>query len=149
VTISSVRSSLLSEEDRARVLSAISKIESDGDLPEAVQEPFLGLLRLIAEGRGATILESGKDLTSTQAAEAIGVSRPFLNKLLDEGRIPFHKTGRDRRIAVNDVESYVRKRNELKKQRAEAALSYDERRSERIATLAGVSSKEAAELGFG
>ena len=55
--------------------------------------------------------------TSTQAANALGVSRPFLIKrLLNEGIIPFHKVGRDRRISHSDLQSYLKDREETKRQ---------------------------------
>jgi excisionase family DNA binding protein len=148
LTISTVHSRLLSEDDRARVSEALTKLEGNGELPESVKEPVLRLLRLVAEGRSAMILETEEQLTSNQAAQVLGVSRPFLNKLLDEGRIPFHRTGRDRRIAARDVEAFLREREELKRRRAATSANYEARRSQRIAADAGVSTQEAAELGF-
>ena len=53
-------------------------------------------------------------LTSTAAARMLGVSRPFLVKLLDQGVIAFHRVGRDRRIAVSDVEAYLAERERAK-----------------------------------
>lgn len=149
MTLSTVQSQLLSREDRERVEEALRDLEKNGNLPESVREPLLGFLRLVADGRSATILENSADLTSTQAAEVLGVSRPFLNRLLDEGRIPYHRTGTDRRIAVSDVLEYRKLREETKQQRAEAARSYHARRVERLASAAGVSADEAEELGFG
>ena len=143
-----MHSHLLSEDDRARVSEALTKLEGNGELPESVKEPMLRLLRLVAEGRSATILETEEQLTSNQAAQILGVSRPFLNKLLDEGRIPFHRTGLDRRIAARDVEAFLREREELKRRRAATSSSYEARRSQRLAVDAGVSTEEAAELGF-
>jgi excisionase family DNA binding protein len=150
VPVTTVNSNLLSEADRARVAAELDRLrDGPADLPESVREPVLSLLRLIAAGKAASILETDRDLTSTQAAQIIGVSRPFLNKLLDEGRLPFHKTGRDRRISARDVVAYVAKRDELKRQRAAASGSYDQRRNERLASQAGMSADEASELGFG
>lgn len=149
MTISTVQSRLLSNEDRARVGEALLVLEKNEDLPEPVREPLLRFLRLVAEGRNATVLEDEEHLTSTQAAEVLCMSRPFLNRLLDEGRIPYHRNGRDRRIACGDVIAFKKERDELKRQRAEAARTYQARRNERIAATAGVGAEEAAELGFG
>jgi excisionase family DNA binding protein len=148
LTISTVHSRLLTEDDRARVRDALSDLEANGALPDSVKQPMLSLLRLVADGRSATILETEENLTSNQAAEVLGVSRPFLNKLLEEGRIPYHLTGRDRRIAAQDVEAFLRERDELKRRRLTASSSYETRRSQRLAADSGISAEEAAELGF-
>jgi excisionase family DNA binding protein len=79
----------------------------------------------------------------------LGVSRPFLTRMVDEGRIPHHLTGRDRRIAAADVVAILEQREELKRRQTEDAATYSVRRSERLAATAGVSANEAAELGFG
>ena len=58
------------------------------------------------------------ELTTNQAAEILNVSRPFLIKLLDEGKIAHTKVGSHRRIKVQDIiaykqESYIRKSKAL------------------------------------
>src|SRR5580658_7283016 len=87
--VSTVQARLLTDEDRERVVETLKALEESGQLPQAVQEPVLRLLRLVADGRGAAVLDTDEDLTSNQAVQLLGVSRPFLNKLLDEARIPF------------------------------------------------------------
>ena len=72
LTISTVHSRLLSEDDRARVSEALTKLEGNGELPESVKEPVLRLLRLVAEGRSATILETEKQLPATRRPKSSG-----------------------------------------------------------------------------
>lgn len=65
----------------------------------------------MAMGLTVTLVPHGKELTSNQAAEMLGVSRPYLiEKLLDTGEIPYHRTGRDRRIKIEDVLAFRERR---------------------------------------
>ena len=52
-----------------------------------------------------------QELTTQQAANLLGVSRPFLIDLLNQKEIPFHKTGTHRRIYRKDVMDYLAKRD--------------------------------------
>ena len=62
--------------------------------------------------------EGSEELTTTEAAELLNVSRPHLVKLLKQGDIPHHKVGSHHRVYRKDVLSYKIKQRE----RAEDAL---------------------------
>lgn len=70
-------------------------------------------LRIIAAvmdqvGRGfaVSITPVDRELTTKEAAEILNVSRPFLIKLLDEGKIAHRKVGSHRRIRLEEVLAY-------------------------------------------
>jgi excisionase family DNA binding protein len=65
-------------------------------LTPAIAKTFLEVLRLISSGSGFRLIPVTAELTTQQAADLLNVSRPFLIKLLEEGKMVHHKVGRHR-----------------------------------------------------
>ena len=81
----------------------------DGSLapiPPAVFEVLTRIIAAMRAGRAITIAPLDQRLTTQEAADLLGVSRPTLVKLLDEGRIPFEQPGRHRRVKLEDLLAY-------------------------------------------
>jgi excisionase family DNA binding protein len=57
---------------------------------------------------GAAVLPLATDLTTQEAADLLGVSRPHLIRLLEQGELPHHLVGKHRRIRAEDVIAYRR-----------------------------------------
>lgn len=78
-------------------------------MPAGVFRLLVEVLTQTAQGHAITIIPSTKEFTTQEAADVLNVSRPFVIKLLEEGKIPFHRVGRHRRIKASDLLSYKRK----------------------------------------
>ena len=63
------------------------------------------------------LTQRGTKLSTQQAADLLGVSRPHVVKLLDSGEIPHTKTGKHRRVLLTDVLTY---RDRLAARRSDA-----------------------------
>lgn len=80
-------------------------------LPASVQEVLGNVVTMLAEGKGVRVVPEDQPLTTGQAAEILNVSRQYLTRLLDEGRIPSFWVGTHRRTALEDVLAFKRERD--------------------------------------
>ncbi|WP_291914753.1 helix-turn-helix domain-containing protein [Chitinophaga sp. CB10] len=89
------------------------------EVPKSAVLLFFSILEKMGSNSSFAILFSGNDeeISTQQAAEILGVSRPFLVQLLEKGEIPFHKVGTHRRVKMEDLIKYEKK---LKKTRKES-----------------------------
>jgi len=85
--------------------------EIEIEFPPAIANLVLDLLMHIARGEMVTFVPYGAELTTQKAADLLNVSRPFLTKLLEEERIPFHRVGSHRRVRVEDLLAYKEARD--------------------------------------
>lgn len=76
------------------------------ELPDGAVELLVDILDDMASGRAVTIGARSNELTTQQAAEFLNVSRPFLIRLLEEGKIPFRMVGSHRRVRFEDAARY-------------------------------------------
>lgn len=86
-------------------------------LPEAVTTILQAIVDNLSKGKAVAIVAFNSRLTTHQAAKFLGVSRPFLIKLLESNKIPYEKVGSHRRIHLEDVIGY---REEQKRSRRSA-----------------------------
>lgn len=84
-------------------------------LPPSIYRILKDVVRNLQRGRTIVLVPEDEDLTTQTAANILGVSRPHLIKLLQEGSIPHHKTGSHRRILFQDLMDYSKKRDAERK----------------------------------
>jgi excisionase family DNA binding protein len=98
-------------------------------VPESLFRILGHVADLLARGDAVSIVPVGQELTTQQAADLLNVSRQYLVRLLDAGELPCSKTGKHRRLRVEDVLAFKRARD------ARRAEQLDElaRRSEEAA----------------
>lgn len=103
------------------------------ELPASVFRVLVDVVRALARGQSVAVLHYDEELTTQQAADLLQVSRPYLIRLLEEGKIPYHMVGTHRRVYLRDLLAYKalrdRRRGEALRElrRASEALGlYDE-----------------------
>jgi excisionase family DNA binding protein len=82
-------------------------------LPPKVLRLFAEVLGSLAQGKVVAIMPKELDVTTQEAAMFLNVSRPYLVRLLEEGKIAYHKVGTHRRIRFEDVVRYKEDRQKV------------------------------------
>lgn len=113
---------LMAALDHSRA-AAITLTDEQGNQP-VIQVPPQAL-RVIAQVLGAMserrpfmLMPAKHEVSTIEAAHILNVSRPFVVKEIERGRLPYRMVGTHRRIAFQDLMSYAREMQ----QRQAAAL---------------------------
>ena len=101
---SSVRIQLLADGEEAETVA----------VPASALRLFLHLLVEMSQGNAVTLIPTHAEMTTQQAADLLNVSRPYLVKLVDEGKIPCRTVGKYRRVRFDDMMAYKRKDDETR-----------------------------------
>lgn len=81
------------------------------ELPEELRKIVDKVVSSMRRGNAVTIAPHAMRLTTQEAADLLGISRPTLIKLLEAGKIPFETPNRHRRVRLLDLLSYQSSRH--------------------------------------
>ena len=93
----------------AQTSTATTTLVIDGvtiDVPASVGDAVVALLKYLANGDSVALGAVAELLTTSQAAEILGVSDTYVRKLADAGKLPIELRGTHRRFRLDDVLAY-------------------------------------------
>jgi excisionase family DNA binding protein len=76
------------------------------ELPEAIHQALTKVVAALHAGRAVTIAPRIMTLTTQQAADLLGVSRPTVVRLINDNALPAERIGNRRRLLLDDVLAY-------------------------------------------
>ena len=78
-------------------------------LPSKALSLLSAIISNMAAGKSMALILSDSTVGTQEAADYLEVSRPYVVRLLENGKIPFSKVGTHRRIKVSDLVAYQKK----------------------------------------
>lgn len=85
------------------------------ELPKALNDLFVSVIQAMREKRVVFLMHEDEAFTTQAAANFLGVSRQYLVRLLEAGKIPFHRVGTHRRVFFKDLVEFQRERSRMRK----------------------------------
>ncbi|MBU9559309.1 helix-turn-helix domain-containing protein [Burkholderia multivorans] len=103
------------------------------ELPTSALRLLVDILAELADGNAVKVVPVHAELTTQEAADLLNVSRPHLIKLLESNALPYHRTGKHRRVRFSDLMRYKAERDqesadameELSKQAQALRMGYE------------------------
>ena len=106
-------------------------VSPDGEtvvLPDSAFQLLRTVVHHLANDEAVSVIPVNRELTTQQAADLLNVSRPYIIQLLDREEIPYHWTGTHRRIRLDHLLDYKRRRDAERRE----GLRQLTRRSQRL-----------------
>jgi excisionase family DNA binding protein len=97
----------------------------DGEmpLPESIYQLLCDIAPRLMRGETVFLIPEHAALTTQQAADILGMSRPYLKRLLDKEEIPYFRVGTHRRLRFADVMAYMERRTEERQRQMDELLA--------------------------
>lgn len=90
---------------------AVRTDQGDAELPPTASAAVRQLLTDLAAGTAVHLLTDDTEMTTQDAADILGISRTYLVRLVDDGKIPALMVGTHRRLRAADVLEYKARRD--------------------------------------
>lgn len=116
VRLAKVSSRRLAPFSKKKLNVRIAATNETVELPAVAVRLLVDLLTAMAEGNAVRLIPIQAELTTQQAADLLGVSRPFLVKQMTDNLIPYRKVGTHRRILFSDLMKYKQQIDEKRLQ---------------------------------
>lgn len=113
-------SSLMQEPERPKL---VGREGVSIPLPDAVFHHLVRVIRAMQQGQSILLIPEQESLTTQAAANFLGVSRPFLISLLEDGGMTHHKVGTHRRVYLKDLLDYMKNRDKKRRETLDALAS--------------------------
>ncbi|MDR0837722.1 MAG: helix-turn-helix domain-containing protein [Propionibacteriaceae bacterium] len=94
--------------DAAHTSMSLSVANHEQELPAEVARALKLVVETLDSKMGVSIAVVAARLTTSEAAQVLGISRPTLVRLLDEGVIPYERPRKHRLVRLADVLTYQR-----------------------------------------
>jgi excisionase family DNA binding protein len=96
---------------RRGVPALISPAGERIELTGTVVEVLRTAVKFMAHGQSVTLIPDNQAITTQQAADILGMSRPFFIKQLESGLMAHHRVGNQRRVYLRDVLEFAKARD--------------------------------------
>jgi excisionase family DNA binding protein len=121
-------------EDQAVVTVSSGANETEVAIPGIAFRMLKMILDELAQGHAVALSPVDQEVSTQKGADLLNVSRPYLIKLLESGKIPFRKVGTHRRVRLADLLEYKARMDadaerafaELVEQAQELGMGYGE-----------------------
>lgn len=129
------KSLMLSQQERSSIIQFVTAMGGDASdfattsgrrAPKELNVVINKIMQAIAQDRPISITTMPKELTTTNAAAILGISRPTLMKQIRNGRIKAHKVGSHHRLHSRDVLDLADRLKEEQRQAVFDLMDLDE-----------------------
>ena len=104
----------------------IEETEEKIRIPISALRFLAKILKEISRGNPISIVPIATEMTTQAAAELLGCSRPHIVSLLEEGKIPYTKVGKHRRIKYEDVVIFKKEMKAKQRNKIRELMQLDE-----------------------
>jgi len=93
------------------------------ELPDDIFAVLRQVAEALAAGMGVSVVPLHARLTTQQAADYLGISRPTMVRILERGEIPMERPGRHRYVRLEDLIAFQEQAQEQRREALDAMVT--------------------------